>query len=640
MEHEARQDPRAVTATAGGSQGEPGAAPAPDRPPRRRRRWWRWILLSLAVLAAGGAGGGYILRTQVLAEVIARTLPEVLALKLGTPVALGGIGVLEGSAADAGLSITFSSLDVGAGDPQAPLHLRLEGGRVRFHGWWALLRGIDGIAGVDIARAVVHHRVEPGASSEDGKIPDPVLPAALPEIPFPVVIGRLELSSGSRSLAGALEAAAGRVLLEAREIEGVAGLESARVEAFLAAGGIPRLAARVEPGAMKLEGRLHPAEGGWQGALDLETPLVRGALELALPGAPGGTATLDATIEDLEGLASDLGIEGAQASRSPIAELHLSLGGGRYRITGACSTAEGTLRIAGGGDARELSLRVLTDDFNVGELLRRIRGVPAELEPRALTSGEIRLRGPYSDLRGDAELRLHDGTVRLAGEQLPLGNTVLLASLHDGRLAIDEIRTDAFGGDLEATGGIPLEEGQEWQMAFTYHDLEVARLRPWAPALRALSGRVEGRGEIIGARDAPRLFTEGWLKGGELAPGSWERLTEIEGRFELRPERLEVTGISARLGGGTVTGSGELLLGAPVERGDGIAEGETFRTTLHLDRVRLFRSTDMLARGSGDLTLRGTPAEPQLSGSVEIVRGIYHRNVYPSLEGGDGLPFD
>ena len=53
-----------------------------------------------------------------------------------------------------------------------------------------------------------------------------------------------------------------------------------------------------------------------------------------------------------------------------------------------------------------------------------------------------------------------------------------------------------------------------------------------------------------------------------------------------------------------------------------------------LDRVRLHRSPDMLLRGSGRLRCEGYLEAPRLVGQIEIVRGIYHRNVYPSLEAG------
>ncbi|TAM60971.1 hypothetical protein EPN52_03825 [bacterium] len=199
--------------------------------------------------------------------------------------------------------------------------------------------------------------------------------------------------------------------------------------------------------------------------------------------------------------------------------------------------------------------------------------------------GEFALQGRNLEL-SDGELRLPAGTVSLAG-RLPLHLSPLELGPPDSSLGLN-LTID--GADLSDLSG-------------------------FLPAQSQLSGRVDGRLAVAGTLGDPLVVGQATLKDGRFsAPFERSPITGANATLTLAGRRVSVDQLQARVGGGSVDGSGHLDI-TPGSRGATLA----YDAHLRARRARL----DVPAFGQGALDgqlalTAGASQPPRLSGDVTL----------------------
>lgn len=96
-------------------------------------------------------------------------------------------------------------------------------------------------------------------------------------------------------------------------------------------------------------------------------------------------------------------------------------------------------------------------------------------------------------------------------------------------------------------------------------------------------------------------------------------IEDIDAELTFEDRRIRIAGLTGELGGGPVSGSGELFLrdNAP----------QSFRFVLAVDNALVRLERDVRVRASADVVHDGTPERSLLSGSVRLIEGRYRRDL-------------
>ena len=381
------------------------------------------------------------------------------------------------------------------------------------------------------------------------------------------------------------------------------------------------LEARVLDGAVSAKGRWR-----WAGSGEVEAEV--GSVELArLPGLPEGLrvegrgrATVSATVRgglvagSLQALGENVAVAGFPLGRGVV---RLSSDGSIVR--GEAAFPESRITATGQGrlqDGAVITARVTATTLEIEPLLRAYRpdlvgavsgrfsavvtlDVPAS-DPRA-ARGVIRLEpvevdagGEHWDVRGPVVIRREPG--RLTLERLELGGRLGTATA-SGRL--DD------GGALEGTvrGQAPL-----------------ALLSVFRPEIREASGRLDVDVRIGGTAAKPTLLGRGTITDGVLALRDTPVVVrDIAARVSLVPTRLRIDDLHARLGGGTVSLTGEVGL-------DGGTIG-SYQLTLTGRSLTVTALEGLETVWNADATLVGRGPRGVVRGDAHLVRGTYTRDL-------------
>ena len=630
-----RTPPVARLPTAGAESADSPVADSPvddsrvrgvDPPKRSRWRVWgrRLLYLGLGVLLLSGVA--WFCRIPLVNSLVARFGEEILSESLGMPVRLGEVEIRE---SETGLVVSVDTLDLGGGD-RASSRAAIRQARVLLGGWTTLTGGLDAVRGVEVQSLEIQTGVESQAPVP--RVPAsfslPELPDALPEIDFPVEVREFLVRTESLHLRGSFALRDGSGLLELREVEGVGPVESARVSFELAGGELRSCEVTAEPGGARARGRMMRVQNGWEGHGDLQLAGGGGRIDARLSEGRGElTANLEwkqtaelASLFDVDPLALP-----APLRVSVVAAPTADGVSGRGTIEVAHGRLESELEARGD----ELTLSVEVERFDLGTLLAARW---PELRPEFKTSGSLRITGSYDRPRLQGDLHFERGTLLVDGKPFTFGQAELSVRDDERGMRVEHLRAEVLGGTVDGKGLVPLEDGDAWDLRVGLQGLDLGLVEPWLPAFRDLAGRVTGDATITGARSDPDVRVTGSLSNGELVPARGERIRDLALEFEATPEEVTFKNATGTLGGGPLAASGVLHLGE-----EGV---QSLDVRLGLERVLLFRSPEMLLRGTGELHLHGSILEPKLSGDVEIVRGMYHRNIYPNLDSGPTLPFD
>ncbi len=281
----------------------------------------------------------------------------------------------------------------------------------------------------------------------------------------------------------------------------------------------------------------------------------------------------------------------------------------------------GLLTLSGGGpfaagESGELTFRVKSDRLDrliaiaAGQPFAGLSGsLAADLELGFASDRELALAVRIPDLEltyGQQKLRpLEPVVARFAGSKL------VLESLYLGEAASgDEL---FLSGSVDFAAAEPALDlrlqaalSVDWIESFAGIDLSGA-----VDILATAQGTLakpewNGQAELRDARYIPTRF-----------PHSFDR---IQGLVLLYPDAVVLDHLRSDVASGTVTASGRLDLGEP-------GRPLSYRAQIALRRNSLRYPEGWLVRGDGDLTLQSTAEGRQISGSLELDRVYYLRDI-------------
>ena len=173
------------------------------------------------------------------------------------------------------------------------------------------------------------------------------------------------------------------------------------------------------------------------------------------------------------------------------------------------------------------------------------------------------------------------------------------------RVEIRSLRLSGSGLELEATGGLPFEGPASGRLSLT-SSLDLAILLPFIDDLDRASGRLSARLDVAGSVERPvptgSVSVEDALLDGPDFPTPVEKLT---GTVTFHPGEIRSDGVSARIGGGTVSVAGTA----------GLSEGKLRRVdvTLRARDLELEAGKDVQVKAGADLAAKGEwPAPARL----------------------------
>ena len=220
--------------------------------------------------------------------------------------------------------------------------------------------------------------------------------------------------------------------------------------------------------------------------------------------------------------------------------------------------------------------------------------------------------------RGRADLTIRGGALRgtLAFPERQLAANVEGAVAADGALRLARAEVIAREGTLTATGTI----GPAGLDLRAQGRLPLDVLPSFSPAIRDAGGVLEIAARASGALAAPVLSGEGAVRGGRLLLRDRpETLRDIEARFALSPQGIQLREATATMGGGRLTARGDAAL-------DGRAIG-AYRVHVSARAVSLVTIEGMSSAWDADLELSGRGGQAWLQGGARLVRGVYTRDL-------------
>jgi translocation and assembly module TamB len=163
-------------------------------------------------------------------------------------------------------------------------------------------------------------------------------------------------------------------------------------------------------------------------------------------------------------------------------------------------------------------------------------------------------------------------------------------------------------------------------------DLDLTIVRALAPrTLRSAAGRLSLELHVSGPRSAPHAEGELAIDGGHVEViGTGVPYDDIRARVSARGTHVDVTELHARAGDGTadVRGSADVAPGG----------ASTLALAVHLDDFFAVRRQAYEAAVSGDLSVRGPLAGPEIAGTLEIERAVVRPAALPAA--GPAIPRD
>lgn len=281
--------------------------------------------------------------------------------------------------------------------------------------------------------------------------------------------------------------------------------------------------------------------------------------------------------------------------------------------------AEGTIPIDVllGGSSGEARLHVAVRELPLGPLWSSSPTIHG-LISNGTVSGALTLRGSGTDwtgYTGDARVDALQLQVRDYRVQLDAG---VHATLADGVLSIPA-GTRLSGGRtaLGISGTVDLANRQLDLRAAG--DLGLEPLNVLSPAwgtggVAELDLRVSG--------EAPDLAFQGTalLRDVVLSPPPLRQpIEDITAALVFENRRVRIEKLTGELGGGEVSGSGELFLRD--------SRPQSFRIAVSVNDAVLRIERDVRVRVSADLVHDGTPEHALLSGAVQLTEGLYRRRL-------------
>jgi hypothetical protein len=233
-------------------------------------------------------------------------------------------------------------------------------------------------------------------------------------------------------------------------------------------------------------------------------------------------------------------------------------------------------------------------------------------------TGRLQARGQLLEPHGiQMDLALERLAMRWAGLGLQNKDPVQ-ASVRRGRLTLRRCALVGSGTALEVAGHLDRVSGPDLALS---GNLEAGLARLVLPWVRDAAGEARLEMRLFGGWQQPRLSGQLDFKLERLRL-AWlvQDLEAVQGQIKLGGADLDLTRVTARLGGGDVSLRGQLGLGVGGLR--------SLSLGLELERVRLELSRDLWGLVSGSLGLqRRKDGLLVLSGQLRVLEGSFREHI-------------
>lgn len=374
-------------------------------------------------------------------------------------------------------------------------------------------------------------------------------------------------------------------------------------------------------------------DGGLEGTLSL-TALRLWRPELEASGTLTGDIRLAGTVRNprfhgevhgnamkldsgwLYPLSDAVGLLELKGDRILLRHLDGLVGGSPFRASGTLPLAA---LLGDTGDGTGLDAEVILEGLPLEPLLGRSQAI-SRLINRGVIAATLSIQGSGSDWR------TYSGTLTVAALEL---------RMRDYRLALEHaVRARFEAGavwlpdDTELIGGrTALRIAGRIGLAPLELDLRARGTLGFEP-LNVLSsywgtgGEAEIDLRVLGSPPDLAYHGTATLRDAVLSPPPLRQpIEDISARLVFEDRRVRIEDLQGGLGGGKVTGSGELFLRD--------SRPQSFRIGLSVRNALLRIERDVRIEVSASLVYDGTPAHSLLSGDVHLVEGLYRRRLEP-----------
>lgn len=255
----------------------------------------------------------------------------------------------------------------------------------------------------------------------------------------------------------------------------------------------------------------------------------------------------------------------------------------------------------------------------------------AKLEPDATGKIRLQISGTYEQPDIDGLIELKDIRQRDQAKIPPADLKVSLKS-KDRKLAVNgELLTPGYAPAVfrADTAFAPAAWARDSELLkrekinarLELPRVDVSRFAPLVPAVKKLSGVVNGFATVTGEIGKPDVRGTISLAGGEVAvdPAVYPPLSGIGAQVDFAMDRVVLRNLNATAAGGTLKATGTVSISAgkpgPVE------------LRVVCDHMPLKRDHSVIVRANTNLTLAGPVESPMLAGTVEIVDSLFFRDI-------------
>jgi outer membrane protein assembly complex protein YaeT len=193
----------------------------------------------------------------------------------------------------------------------------------------------------------------------------------------------------------------------------------------------------------------------------------------------------------------------------------------------------------------------------------------------------------------------------------------LRVSLRNGRLLFEQFRLHGEGAEFGVTGGAELAGDKRLDININGR-LEAALLQLFVKDLRA-DGHIIVDAGIRGTLAAPLITGTADLQAAQFKfAGFPQMIDHVEGRLVFKGDRIEIEGIRATMGGGTLAAGGYIGI-------EGLSPKRA-RITLQGTGVAIRYFEGLTVEGDFNLVVNGDLDRAVVTGDVDVTRALYFKD--------------
>ena len=275
--------------------------------------------------------------------------------------------------------------------------------------------------------------------------------------------------------------------------------------------------------------------------------------------------------------------------------------------------ARGTGRIDAGGT---LAAEATLPDVDIATLAHTLGHAPATLG--GTLSARATARVPLADpRRGEGALSIEPARLVVAGETWESQGPIQIRWAQGG-FSLADFRLAAKPEGLVFGGGTLGPDGKLDARASAH--IPLAMLAALLPEIREVGGVLDLSLRAAGTLAAPALAGDGTIhRGNLLLRDRPDTLRDVEARFGLSSQGVQLRDATGTLGGGRIQARGDLALRGWQPAG--------YRFKLQAQNVAVSQIEGFSSAWDADVELSGITREAQIEGRARLVRGAYRRDL-------------